>query len=105
MVTAPKRGPTDATEGGDPKTPAPKKKKARIDELDPIRRELIDDAQRCFAAAVVTQDAYPRDHVEDTMICKAFCESVNEFARKAGETVENLEISTKLTASEVETGM
>ena len=99
MVAAPKRGPTDGVEG-DPKTRALKKKKARIDELDPIRRELIEDAQRRFAAAVVTQDAYPRDRVEDTMICKAFGDSVDEFARKAGERIEDLGISTKLTPAE-----
>ena len=61
---------------------------------------MIEDAQRRFAAAVVTQDAYPRDRVEDTMVCKSFCEAVNEFAHKAGETVEGLEISTNLTAAE-----
>ena len=93
-----KRGPSDVTE--DDSSPPQKKKKARVDELDPVRREIIEDAQARFAAAVVTKEAYPRDHVEDKMVYCAFQDALNEYARKAGEEVGNLGISVKLTPDE-----
>lgn len=80
--------------------PPRKSKKPRASELEPLRRKLIEDAQMRFAAAVVTKNPYPRDHVEDEMIYKAFREAVEAYAIKVGEAISALSIDNVLTPNE-----
>ena len=93
-----KQGLIDLTD--DDNSPPLRKKKAQIDELDPVRCEIIKEAQARFAAALVTKEAYPRDHVEDEMVYRAFCDAVNEYAHKNGEEVGDLGVFMKLSPAE-----
>ena len=78
-----------------------KKLKPRANDVeDPLRRDLIYEAQAHFAAAVVTRNPWPDGWVEDQMVNEAFHEAIKQYASKNEISVEELDINRVLSGDE-----
>lgn len=74
--------PTAPSSDGTPKRVKTTKSKPRLEDLEPFRRDIIEEAQMHYAAAIVTLDPYPHSQAEDMMVANAFNESIKHNLSK-----------------------